>query len=498
MRLSSVLATGLYLSVSLASDGNQKSLGPEWKPNSGGKRPNIVFILTDDQDLHMHSLLYTPLIKGHLIKKGTFYRRHYATTAVCCPSRVSLLTGKQAHNTNVTDVNPPYGGFPKFISQGFNDNYLPVWLQASHVNTYYTGKLFNAHTVLNYNAPHVKGFNQSDFLLDPWTYNYLNATYQRNHDAPVSYEGQHTVDVLKEKAYGFLDEAVKHSSSTDRPFFLGIAPVAPHSNVEFKTPLSGGNNGGEGGIGDDIEKLAVFSPPIPAKRHEHLFPDELVPRLPNFNPEQPSGANWVQRLPRQSRENVAYNDHFFRQRIRSLQAVDELVDGLVKRLERHGVLDNTYIFYTTDNGYHIGHHRMQPGKECGYEEDINIPLIVRGPGIDAGKIAEIVTTHVDIAPTLLGIVGAPIRADSDGAAIPLRGVDIDAAAETRHDHVTVEYWGFAASEGRLFDERESRLVPNNTYKALRIIGEGYNFYYSVWCNNEHELYDLTVCVIHIQ
>lgn len=487
MRLISALASSLYLSVGLASDGDQKPLGPEWKPNSGGRRPNIVFILTDDQDLHMHSLLYTPLIKEHLIKKGTFYRRHYATTTICCPSRVSSLTGKQAHNTNVTDVNPPYGGYPKFISQGFNDSYLPVWLQVAHVNAYYTGKLFNAHTVINYNSPRVKGFNQSDFLLDPWTYSYLNATYQRNHDALVSYEGQHTVDVLTKKAYGFLDEAVKH---TDRPFFLGIAPVAPHSNVDFKSP-----DGDRWNIGD-IEKLAVFSLPIPAKRHEHLFPDEVVPRLPNFNPEQPSGANWVRRLPRQSEENVAYNDHFFRQRIRSLQAVDELVDGLVKRLERHGVLDNTYIFYTTDNGYHIGHHRMQPGKECGYEEDVNIPLIVRGPGVDAGKIAEIVTTHVDIAPTLLGIVGAPIRADFDGEAIPLRGADIDAAAKTRHEHVTVEYWGFAASEGKLFREGESRLILNSTYKALRIIGEGYNFYYSVWCNNEHELYDLTVSFLH--
>lgn len=73
------------------------------------QKPNIVFILTDDQDLHMNSLDYLPLIKKHLIDHGTLYKRHYCTTAVCCPSRVSLWTGRQAHNTNVTDVNPPYG-----------------------------------------------------------------------------------------------------------------------------------------------------------------------------------------------------------------------------------------------------------------------------------------------------------------------------------------------------------------------------------------------------
>lgn len=76
---------------------------------SGQGRPNIVFILTDDQDLHMQSLNYMPFVKRHLIDHGTSYRRHFCTTALCCPSRVSLWTGKAAHNTNVTDVSPPYG-----------------------------------------------------------------------------------------------------------------------------------------------------------------------------------------------------------------------------------------------------------------------------------------------------------------------------------------------------------------------------------------------------
>lgn len=77
-----------------------------------GKRkgkPNFVFIITDDQDLHLNSLDYMPLVKKHLGKQGTFYKQHYCTISICCPSRVSLLTGKAAHNTNVTDVSPPYG-----------------------------------------------------------------------------------------------------------------------------------------------------------------------------------------------------------------------------------------------------------------------------------------------------------------------------------------------------------------------------------------------------
>lgn len=73
------------------------------------KQPNIILVLTDDQDLHLNSLDYQPRLQKRLRDEGTFFRKHYCTTAVCCPSRVTLLTGKLAHNTNVTDVQPPYG-----------------------------------------------------------------------------------------------------------------------------------------------------------------------------------------------------------------------------------------------------------------------------------------------------------------------------------------------------------------------------------------------------
>lgn len=87
--------------------------GPEQQPLQDiqpiEKQPNIVFIITDDQDLHMNSLAYMPRLQKHLLNEGTFFQRHYCTIALCCPSRVNLWTGKAAHNTNVTDVNPPYG-----------------------------------------------------------------------------------------------------------------------------------------------------------------------------------------------------------------------------------------------------------------------------------------------------------------------------------------------------------------------------------------------------
>jgi hypothetical protein len=72
-------------------------------------RPNIVFILSDDQDLQLDSISYMPFLNRHLGKQGTFYKNHFVPTAICCPARVTLWTGRYAHNTNVTDVRPPYG-----------------------------------------------------------------------------------------------------------------------------------------------------------------------------------------------------------------------------------------------------------------------------------------------------------------------------------------------------------------------------------------------------
>lgn len=105
-------------------------------------------------------------------------------------------------------------------------------------------------------------------MLDPFTYSYLNSTYQRNRDSPVSYEGHHTVDVITEKALGFLDDGL----NGDRPFFLTVAPIAPHSNVDASS------------LG--AEAPTVMTEPIPLDRHKSLFRDVKIPRTENFNPDQ--------------------------------------------------------------------------------------------------------------------------------------------------------------------------------------------------------------------
>lgn len=425
------LATAAYATV--PHDDAQVVLKDADPGKESARKPhNIVFILSDDQDAALDSVSYMPLLRKHLGREGTTYTNHFTTTAVCCPSRVSLWTGKQPHNTNVTDVNPPYGGYPKFISQGLNSNYLPVWLQEAGYNTYYTGKLFNAHTISNYDSPYPAGWTSTDFLLDPGTYAYLNPIYQANSDAPVHHKNEHTSDLITTKAQGLLDEAL----TAGKPFFLGVAPIAPHSNIDAERHAG----------------LPLMTEPIPAERHAGLFKDVRVPRTENFNPDSPSGANWVRRLPQHNATAVEYLDHYYRARLRALQAVDELVEKLVARLDEAGVLEDTYVIYSSDNGFHVGQHRLPPGKECGYEEDIRVPLVVRGPGVPKGGVQDAVTTHIDLAPTLLEMAGAGPRPDFDGVPIPL-GPDgagtpgREAREATRHEHVAVEYWGFALAEG---------------------------------------------------
>lgn len=311
---------------------------------------------------------------------------------------------------------------------------------------------------------------------------YLNSTFQRNQEPPVSHEGEYVTDVLAEKAYGFLDQAL----AEDDPFFLVVAPNAPHSNVDAS--LANIN------FTDSPRNWTLrMSDPIPAERHAHLFEDVVVPRTDNFNPDAQVVPSWIRHQPKLTQQNVDANDGFYRNRLRALQAVDELIDNVFQKLEDAGVLDNTYVVYTTDNGFHIGQHRLQPGKECGFEEDINIPLLIRGPGVPERSTSDVITTHADLAPTFLSIIGGPQRADFDGVVIPLTAKEQEKAKTTRHEHVTVEFWGMAASEGKFpyhDKEGETFFLGNNTYKSIRIIGADYNLYYSVWCHGEHELYDL--------
>lgn len=263
----------------------------------------------------------------------------------------------------------------------------------------------------------------------------------RNGNAPVKYDGNYSTDVIAEKAEGFLDEAVKQ----DRPWMLTVAPNAPHSN----------------GSHDSTRNANWFGEPEFAPRHADLFRDLKAPRDESFNTLIENAVSWVDNLPELNQTVIDYIDEFQRCRLRALQAVDDMIGNLVEKLDKLGELDNTYIFFSTDNGYHLGQHRMQPGKNCGYgefkwsrlcfgldrtdlwlETDINVPLIVRGPGIGKNQTLDAITSHTDLAPTFLSLAGAT-REGLDGKKIPTTVAA--STADNRTEHVAIEYWGLVSS-----------------------------------------------------
>ena len=141
-------------------------------------------------------------------------------------------------------------------------------------------------------------------------------------------------------------------------------------------------------------------------------------------------------------------DGFYRARLQALAAVDELVDAIVTKVEKLGIADNTYIIFTSDNGFHMAQHRLPPGKGCAYEEDINVPFMIRGPGISKGKTVDFVTSHTDITPPIFKLAGIPQRSDFDGTPVPLTPSETAKAKNgPLNDHLGVEYWGVDIGEG---------------------------------------------------
>lgn len=224
-------------------------------------------------------------------------------------------------------------------------------------------------------------------------------------------------------------------------------------------------------------------PPVPEK-YRGMFAEAQAPRTENWNPDEPSGASWVKDMPKLDDKGIETCDKTHRHRLGNVYAVDAMVGELIQKLEDHGILDNTYIVYTSDNGFHIGNHRLLPGKRCPYEEDINIPLLIRGPDVAKGVNSSIVNSHTDMAPTILQMLGVDTRDNFDGE--PITYTEKTMSGSTKSEMVNVEFWTSGGAPAGLSHSN----YYNNTYKALRLLSGNESFYYSTWCTNEREFYDM--------
>jgi N-acetylglucosamine-6-sulfatase len=213
--------------------------------------------------------------------------------------------------------------------------------------------------------------------------------------------------------------------------------------------------------------------------HAQLDADKFrgvgVPRTPSFNEDDVSDKpDFVRGLPRLSASKISALDQGYRNGLRSLMRVDRFIGNASDLLRRKGEMGNTYFLFYTDNGAHFGQHRFEHGKLQPYEEDVNFPLYVRGPGIPRGVVKpELVGNH-DIAPTLAEMAGADVPPFVDGRSfLPLAT-------------------GAAASWPRtaILSERETDAEPPNRWDMLRMRGKIYTRHERGVVDKEY--YDLAV------
>ncbi|ETS62415.1 arylsulfatase precursor [Moesziomyces aphidis] len=414
------------------------------------EKPNFVYIIVDDQDFSTASPQIMPRLTERIASQGTNFTHFYTPMSICCPSRVGFLRGQHGHSHNVTNVALPYGGWTRFVAQGYRRDYLPTWLQEAGYNTYYTGKLMNGNTVKNWQASPVLGFNRSAILNDPFTYVYNTASFAIDGKQLVQYEGQYSTDVVRDFGLQYLEEA----ASSGQPFFVGIAPIGPHAETTF------------------INGSAIFSNPVPAKRHKDLFATEVAPRKSSFNADDPSGAGFVRDLPHLNSSVVDYLDEWYRDRLRSLQAVDELVGAVMDKAEQLGILDNTYFIYSSDNGYSVGEHRRQPGKTTGYEEDIR---------------QDAVYSNIDLTASIVEKAQAQPSYDLDGRVMAWAEDKTSFRKSGTATHHLSEFWvSQTDGEGRYSGEGPVILK----YRTLRVKDGEHDLSYTVWCTGERELYNM--------
>lgn len=342
---------------------------------SNKPRPNFIFILTDDMDLQL--MPYMENTNSLLANEGAVFTNFFVTASICCPSRASILRGQYPHNTGILENTP---GFKLFRRNGEEAETIAVWLFRERYQTAMLGKYLNLYPTGVKNTYIPEGWTDWHAFLysddggkTDFYFNYMmneNGKLVQYGSQPADY----STDVIKERSIQFINKNLK----SDKPFFLYISTYAPH----------GPNN--------------------PAPRHAAKFEGVIYPQNESFGEADITDKPDIARANPQKVGTFDAGDAnaLFTRRLQSMLAVDEMVRELVNVLDQAGELANTYIIFTSDNGFHMGEHQLQSGKMLPYEEDIRVPFIVRGPGIQPNTQITQMVANIDIAPTIAKLAGA--------------------------------------------------------------------------------------------
>eukprot|EP01079_Euglenida_sp_SAG-EU17-18_P004353 gene4353-789_t len=434
-----------------------------------GASPNILFILSDDQDALLQG--YDPSEGVHFMDKlnskvraeGTMFTRYHLAFPLCSPSRSAILTGRFPHNTHFVNNNVLNSSKFHPVQE---QHTLPVWLNQSGYHTMLAGKYMNGYHT---GSPSEMGF--CTYIPDGWgswygfqSINYFGTRVNVNGQSVVHAEDDYQTDIIHNYTLAWL----KDEWQKDKPFFMWVTPHCPHAPYSPSPKYKGTMKG-----------KALFHQD-PAFTISDAQQGDLPDAYATMRP-----------------LNYTSMQSIFEERAECLLSVDDLVGDLVDEIDAQGVLDNTVVIYTSDNGYHLGEHRLSPGKREAFWHDITVPFIVRGPGIQKGATVDHLVGNYDVAATILELSGAQFSGpyEMDGksfvpmlttaGASPIRTVGLQEGYQTAcgsnyHGvrwvdpskgknvlYVEFEPTKKFADKGHMyFDMLQDPYQLNNTYKAL--------------------------------
>jgi N-acetylglucosamine-6-sulfatase len=423
---------------SLAQVAAPRQMGP-----TPTRRPNIVFVLTDD--LAMNLVQYMP----HVVKmqeRGVTFANFFVTDSLCCPSRSSIFTGRYPHETGIFRNVGPDGGFLAFRDRGHEQATFATALSAAGYRTAMLGKYLNGYLPLRH--PPAPGWT----LWAVAGNGYPEFNYNINQDGRTVHYGGTAADYLTDVVSGVAVRFIKQAAGM--PFLIEVATFAPHA------------------------------PYTPAPRDAAAFPGLRAPRSPAFDAAPDAAApHWLASHPPLSGADMAGIDRDFRKRAQSVLAVDKMIGELQAAVAAIGEENNTFFVFSSDNGYHMGEHRLMPGKMTAYDTDIHVPLVITGPGVPAGSTVQEIVENIDLCPTFTEFGGAVgPRASTGRSLVPL--MQGQKTAEWR-TVALIEHRG-PAREASDPDLPGVRSGNPPTYEAIR----ARTFLYVEYTGGEREYHDL--------
>jgi N-acetylglucosamine-6-sulfatase len=365
------------------------------------QQPNFVILLMDDLDWTLGGMNASTLYRTRklIADQGKLFSNWFVQTPVCCPSRAELLTGKFFHNLRAS-------------SSQKTPSCMHVDVAPKSTHPFYQRDYFASFFArLNYTVgifgKHLNNDNPQDFIpagVDEMLINgggeYLDPTFtvgtkqtgssSTNRPSEIKFDNCtqttgmpcYSTSIIGNTSLAWITRHVESSST--KPFLAYIAPKAPHlADVP----------GGEG---------FAFSIPAPWYANTSI-PEHQAPRIPNYNLSAPD-HHWLVRTQKPFTKLQGEKvDELYVSRLKAMISVDDLVQELFQTLEQLRILDQTYVLFTSDNGFRMGSFKMPSCKLHPYENDIRVPMMIRGPGIQPGSVSSIVSSHVNIMPTLLGL-----------------------------------------------------------------------------------------------